>query len=357
MKEPASLIRKSVRALAPYTPGEQPRERDIIKLNTNENAYPPSPRIAEVLAMAPDRLRLYPDPVCTDLRRVIAEIHRCSMDQVFVGNGSDEVLSLCVRAFVEHGGTVGYFEPSYSLYPVLAAIHEAQTKPVRLLEDFTWTMPEAYSADLFFLANPNAPTSVRYPRETVRAFCERFGGVVLIDEAYVDFAKEHCMDFALAFKNVLVSRTFSKSFSLAGLRVGYVVGHPDLIGALYRIKDSYNVSRISQEIALAALQDLPHMQRNVERICRTRDWLAAELRRRGWDVAPSETNFLWARPPPPRSAALWFDALRRRKILVRYFPGPLTGNHLRITIATEGEMRSFLQSLDDAADETHMDER
>jgi histidinol-phosphate aminotransferase len=312
---------------------------------------------AEILAKSADRLRLYPDPVCADLRRVIAEIHRCSMDQIFVGNGSDEILALCVRAFVEHGGVIGYHEPSYSLYPVLASIHEAQTRPVRLPPDFSWTMPESYTADLFFLANPNAPTSIRYPREVVCAFCERFPGVVLIDEAYVDFAKEHCMDFALEFKNVLVSRTLSKSFSLAGLRVGYVIGHPELIAAFYRIKDSYNVSRLSQEIALAALQDLPHMQRNVERICRTRDWLAEELRKRGWQVAPSETNFLWARPPGPRSAAAWFDAFRRRKILVRYFPGPWTGEFLRITIATEGEMRSFLQSVDDATRETHVDER
>lgn len=357
MKHPKQFIRKAVQTLDAYTPGEQPRERDIIKLNTNENAYPPSPRIAEVLSKSAHQLRLYPDPVCTDLRRVIAGIHHCSVDQIFVGNGSDEILALCVRAFVEHGGVVGYHEPSYSLYPVLAAIHEAKTRPVRLAADFTWAMPDNYSADLFFLANPNAPTSIRYPRETVRAFCERFEGVVVIDEAYVDFAREHCMDFALAFKNVLVSRTLSKSFSLAGLRVGYVVGHPEIIGALYRIKDSYNVSRLSQEIAMAALQDLAYMQRNVERICQTRDWLANELRQRGWDVAPSETNFLWARPPAPRSAAAWFDALRRRKILVRYFPGPLTGHHLRITVATEGEMRSFLQSVDDAAQEPHVDER
>lgn len=353
MKEPSQFIRKAVRTLAAYVPGEQPRERDIIKLNTNENAYPPSPRIAEVLSKSVERLRLYPDPVCRDLRRMIAQLHHAHEDQIFVGNGSDEILALCVRAFVEHGGTVGYHEPTYSLYSVLAAIHEAQTRPVRLNADFSWAMPEDYSADLFFLANPNAPTSIRYPRETVRNFCRRFDGVVLIDEAYVDFAKENCMYLALELKNVLVSRSLSKSFSLAGLRLGYVVGHPELIGALYRIKDSYNVSRLSQEIALAALQDTAHMQRNVERICRTRDWLAEELRRRGWIVAPSETNFLWARPPAAGTAAAWFDALRRRKILVRYFPGPLTGEHLRITIATEGEMRSFLQSLDDAALEMH----
>lgn len=347
MSDPTRFIRAAVRGMTGYTPGEQPRERDIIKLNTNENAYPPTPRIAEVLARAPDRLRLYPDPVCADLRRVISELHQCHPDQIFVGNGSDEILALCVRAFVEYGGSVGYHEPSYSLYPVLASIHEAETRPVRLNKDFTWAMPPKYSASLFFLANPNAPTSLRYPKEVVRDFCEQFPGVVVIDEAYVDFAREHCMDLALDLDNVLVSRSLSKSYSLAGLRVGYVVGHPELIGALYRIKDSYNVDRLAQEIALVALSDTAHMQRNVERICHTRDWLAEELRRRGWHVAPSETNFLWTRPPAGRPADEWFAALRKRKILVRYFPGPLTGEYLRITIATEGEMRSFLNSVDD----------
>lgn len=351
MKDPSALIRRLVRELSPYTPGEQPRDPAIIKLNTNENAYPPSPKIAEVLARSVERLRLYPDPVCTDLRRVIAHWHGCHVDQIFVGNGSDEILALCVRAFVEPNGAVGYYEPSYSLYPVLAAMYERAKAPVLLPPDYSWNMPENYVASLFFLANPNAPTSNRFPKDRVRQFCERFPGVVVIDEAYVDFAREHCLDLALQYPNVIVTRTLSKSFSLAGLRLGYAVGHPELMSAFYKLKDSYNVSRLAQEIAIAAIQDLPHMQRNVERICRTRDWLAEQLSARGWQVTPSETNFLWARPPRPAGAQEWFEGLRRRKILVRYFPGPLTGSHLRITIATEGEMRSFLESVDCLAEE------
>lgn len=339
------LVRAAVRELKAYTPGEQPRDRTIIKLNTNENAYPPSPKVADALRRSADRLRLYPDPVCLELRQAIAELQKCRVEQVFVGNGSDEVLALCVRAFVERGGTIGYHEPSYSLYPVLAAIHEIAVKPVRLAPDFSWSMPEDYAASLFFLANPNAPTSVLYPKETVKAFCARFPGVVLIDEAYVDFSRANCVDLALSMDNVLVARTLSKSYSLAGLRVGYVVGPEPLVGAMYKIKDSYNVSRLSQEIAGAALRDQAHMQRNVARICDTRDRVAAELRAKGFEVTPSETNFLWVKPPAGRSAQQVFEDLRARKIFVRYFPGELTGGHLRITVATEGEMRALVDAL------------
>lgn len=340
-----SFIRKAVQKLDAYTPGEQPRERDIVKLNTNENAYPPSPKVREVLERSYEQLRLYPDPMCLALRETLAALHKCKVEQVFVGNGSDEVLALCTRAFVEKGGSIGYFEPSYSLYPVLAAIQEASTKPVRLKEDFSWSMPKAYSASLFFLANPNAPTSVQYPVFSVQSFCRSFPGVVLVDEAYVDFAGYNCMDLALSLPNVLVARSFSKSYSLAGLRVGYVVGSKELIGALYKIKDSYNVDRIAQEIARVAVEDIGNMRRNVERIKVTRQRVAAALAKRGFTVYPSETNFLWVRPPRMSAQAV-FDALRRQKILVRYFPGELTGEHLRITIATDGEMDALLGALD-----------
>lgn len=340
-----TFIRKAVQDLKAYTPGEQPRVPDLVKLNTNENAYPPSPQIRDVLARAFDRLRLYPDPVCTDFRDALAELHRCKPEQIFVGNGSDEVLALCTRAFVERGGTIGYFEPSYSLYPVLAAIEEIAVKPVRLNADFSWNMPAGYAASLFFLANPNAPTSIQYPAATIASFCKSFPGVVLVDEAYVDFASYDGMDLALSLPNVLVARSFSKSYSLAGLRVGYAVGPEPLIAAMYKIKDSYNVDRVAQEIALAAIRDIGWMRRNVERIKDTRAKTAAGLERRGFKVFPSETNFLWVRPPRMPAKEL-FEELRKRKILVRYFPGELTGDYLRVTIATEGEMASFLAAID-----------
>ena len=341
-------ICKNVQALVAYTPGEQPKDPGIIKLNTNENPYPPSPKVAEALKTFDyARLRLYPDPVFMALRQRIAEIHGCSVHQIFIGNGSDEILALCTRAFVEkNGGSIGYFLPSYSLYPVLAEIRGTETRPVSLNADFTWRMPDGYSASLFFMTNPNAPTSMMYDKAVVTAFCKSLDGVVLIDEAYGDFADVNCMDIALAKgnANTLVMRTFSKSFSLAGQRFGYVIGPEDLIGALYKIKDSYNMDMLAQVVGLAALNDLPYMRENVRKIRATRDRLMAELRRRGWRVCDSQTNFLFARPPDG-DAKRTFEALKVAKIFVRYFPGPVTGEYLRITIGTEEQTDALLKQL------------
>ena len=340
-------ICKNVQALEAYTPGEQPKDPGIIKLNTNENPYPPSPKVAEALkAFDYSRLRLYPDPVFMAVRQRIAEIHGCSVQQVFVGNGSDEILALCTRAFVENGGSVGYFMPSYSLYPVLTDIRGIEQRPVSLNADFTWRMPEGYNASLFFMTNPNAPTSMTYEKDVVTSFCRTFDGVVLIDEAYGDFADTNCMDLALAAgnANTLVMRTFSKSFSLAGMRFGYVIGPEALISALYKIKDSYNMDMLAQVVGLAALNDLPYMRENVRKIRATRERLTGELRRRGWTVCDSQTNFLFARPPDGNAKRV-FDELKAAKIYVRYFPGPATGEYLRITVGTEAQTDSLLAAL------------
>ena len=340
-------ICKNVQALEAYTPGEQPKDPGIIKLNTNENPYPPSPKVAEALkAFDYARLRLYPDPVFMAVRQRIAEICGCSVQQIFVGNGSDEILALCTRAFVENGGSVGYFMPSYSLYPVLTEIRGIEQRPVSLNADFTWRMPEGYNASLFFMTNPNAPTSMTYDTDVVAAFCKTFDGVVLIDEAYGDFADTNCMGLALAKENAntLVMRTFSKSFSLAGMRFGYVIGPEPLISALYKIKDSYNMDMLAQVVGLAALNDLPYMRENVRKIRATRERLTGELRRRGWRVCDSQTNFLFARPPGGDAKKV-FEALKAAKIYVRYFPGPATGEYLRITVGTDGQTDRLLEML------------
>jgi len=340
-------ICKNIQALDAYTPGEQPKDAGIVKLNTNENPYPPSPRVAEFLKTFDyAQLRLYPDPVCTALRARLAEIHNCSTDQIFIGNGSDEILALCTRAFVENDGSVGYFVPSYSLYPVLADIRGVQRRPVFLNADFTWQMPADYSASLFFLTTPNAPTGMMYDKATVAAFCASFGGVVLLDEAYADFADTHCMDLALAPENrqTLVMRTFSKSFSLAGLRFGYVIGPAPLIAAFYKIKDSYNMDMLAQRVALAALSDLDHMHGNVRKIRATRERLTAVLTQRGWRVCPSQTNFLFARPPDGNAKQV-FETLKAARIYVRYFPGDATGEYLRITIGTDEQADKLLASF------------
>ena len=344
-------IAKSVRALTPYTPGEQPKDRSVIKLNTNENPYPPSPLVEKVLASFDlDRLRRYPDPVFTELREKIAERDDTVPARVFVGNGSDEVLTLAARAFVDDDEAIGSFDPGYSLYKTLAAIRNVPFVPSPLAPDFTWAPPVTRAGDapvaLFLLTNPNAPTSVRYPREQVADFAKSFLGVVLVDEAYADFADDTCMPLAAAADNanVVVMRTLSKSFSLAGLRLGYCVGPEDLIEALYKVKDSYNVDAIAQAVALAALADLPWMRRNAAKVQKTRDATAAVLRARGWDVPPSQANFLFAKPAH-RPAAEIFEALRRRNIFVRYFPGPRTGDRLRISVGTDADMDTLLAVL------------
>lgn len=339
----SSFVCRNVSRMTGYTPGEQPKVPGLIKLNTNENPYPPSQRIAEYLAgFDISRLRLYPDPVCSKLRAKIAELHGCSVENVFVGNGSDELLSLCTRAFVENDGSIGFFNPSYSLYPVLAEIRGVETRPVELGPEFDWMMPEGYHADLFFLTNPNAPTSLQYAHDAVRDFCERFGGVVLIDEAYVDFAPYNCIEDGKELTNVIVARTFSKSFSLAGLRVGYGIGSAELISALYKIKDSYNVDMLAQQIALIALEDIGHMRQNVERVKRTRAYMMTELERMGFKVYDSAANFLWVECAGGR-AKQYFEALRGGKVLVRYFPGPRTGDFIRVTVGTDEEAGEFLR--------------
>lgn len=338
-------IRQSVQALRAYTPGEQPGDARVVKLNTNENPYPPSPAVQQALAsLEANALRLYPDPESRGLRRRIAELHGCALAQVFAGNGSDEILALGTRAFVENDGAIGYFDPSYSLYPVLAQIRGVATRPLALGPRFEWTMPADYTAALFFLANPNAPTGILYPKKTVGAFCRKFPGVVLIDEAYVDFARTDCLDLALKLDNVLVMRTLSKSYSLAGIRLGYVVGPQPLIEALFKIKDSYNLDRLTQALALAALNDQAWMKANIKKIQVTRARLAAALKHLKFQVFSSETNFLWVKPPQLKAEAL-YRRLRAQDILVRYFPGPRTGAYLRITVGTDEQIDILLAAL------------
>ena len=344
----SDLIRKSVQAMSGYVPGEQPKGDDIVKLNTNENPYLPSPDVQDILSMIDiSVLSRYPDPVCMELRKVIADLHGCEVESVFVGNGSDEVLALCIRAFVERDGSVGYFDPSYSLYPVLADIEDVEKRPVALSPAFGWQMPEDYSASLFFLTNPNAPTSLTYDRSKVESFAGDFAGVVLIDEAYADFADENCMDLALSNNNVIVARTLSKSYSLAGIRLGYCVGSAELIGAMYKIKDSYNVNYLTQEVARVAILDQDTMKANVSAIVETRRLVAAKLTEFGFEVCDSQSNFLWAKPLA-LSADKLFKALRVKHIIVRYFGNDeRTKDYLRVTIGTAPEMLKFLDAVEE----------
>ena len=343
------LIAENIDAMEGYTPGEQPKFDDIVKLNTNENPYPPSPAVAEALARFDTaRLRRYSDPLAVAVRTRIAEIHGCPLECVFAGNGSDEVLSLAVRCFTHDTGAVGCFNPTYSLYPVLAEIRNVKCVETPLGPGFSWRTPDpGFKPDLMFITNPNAPTGVMYPKEEVARFCADFEGTVFIDEAYVDFATGNCMDLATApgNKNVIVSRTLSKSFSLAGLRFGYCIGPAELIEAMYKAKDSYNLDAITQSLALAALVDLDYMCANAAKIKASRTLLSRELAARGWTMTPSETNFIFARPPKNNAAEI-FTALKKRHVFVRYFPAPLTREYIRVTIGTPAENARLLAELD-----------
>jgi len=367
------LIRPLVHALQPYVPGEQPKIKGLIKLNTNENPYPPSSRVLAATRAAVDgRLRLYPNPTAQLLREKLARLHHCRPENIIVGNGSDELLALAVRAFVEPTGgqasrlarvsgkrtlpssksRVQFFTPSYSLYPVLAAIHGAATNPVALKADFD--MPGVadlkrarrwdFRAALSLVTTPNAPSGRGYATAQLEALCRAQKGVVLLDEAYVDFAHDNAMALALKYPHVLVARTFSKAYSLCFQRVGYCVGHPDLIGALHRIRDSYNVNGLGQVAALATLDDLPYYRANIRKLRATRERLSSALAGLGFKVLPSQTNFILVRPPR-FSAHAWLGKLRDRKILVRWFADPLVQDYLRITIGTPAEAAALVRAV------------
>jgi histidinol-phosphate aminotransferase len=390
-----SYIRPLVRRLRAYVPGEQPKVRGLVKLNTNENPYPPSPKVLRAIRAAVDsRLRLYPNPTAEQLREKLAALHHCRPANIIVGNGSDELLALATRAFVEpesacppnpvaaqdsslpalsprlrgesrregfpksvphppnprSRAAVQFFAPSYTLYPVLAEIAGARANPVPLAADFALpTIAELkagcwdFQAALTFITTPNAPTGRGYSTAELETLCRAQRGVVVLDEAYVDFARENAMTLALRHPNVLVARTFSKAYSLCFQRIGYFAGHDDLIAALQKIRDSYNVNGLGQIAALATLADLPYYRRGFKRIIATRQRLSIELSKMGFTVLPSQTNFIFVRPPN-FPAEVWLQKLRARKVLVRWFSSPETKDYLRITIGTDAEADALLRA-------------
>ena len=364
LRAPRSLIRPLVRNLHAYVPGEQPKIKGLVKLNTNENPYPPSPNVLAAIRTATDqRLRLYPNPTADRLREKLARFHACNPENIIVGNGSDELLALAVRCFVEpvHPAPpprrvsrtlVQYFAPSYSLYPVLADSHGAVKKAVPLRPDFS--LPSVaelkrgkvwdFHAALTVVTTPNAPSGRGYGTQELKALCRVQRGVVVLDEAYVDFADENALSLALELPHVLVARTFSKAYSLCFLRVGYLVGHATLIAALQKIRDSYNVNGLGQIAAETTLEELPYYRANFQRIIQTRDRLSRTLAAQGFEVLPSQTNFILVRPPR-LPAKQWLEELRQRKVLVRWFNDPRVSAFLRVSIGTDAETDALLRAV------------
>jgi histidinol-phosphate aminotransferase len=333
-----------------YTPGEQPKGAGIIKLNTNENPYPPAPQVLEAIRnMGDNALRKYPDPTADALRNACAERYGVpGADWIVIGNGMDELLAMVLRGFVDPGDDVIAVYPTYTLYEVLCRLHGCTLRYVELNDDLL--PPDSFyteQARLCFLTRPNAPTGVSIPRADVERFCSNFKGIVVIDEAYVDFSDDNCMDFPARFDNVIVMRTFSKSFSMAGVRIGTAVAQPALINEFMKIKDSYNMNAFSQTAGLAAMQVYDYMLEQKEKVRATRARLRKTLQEMGFNVPDSQANFLLARWNGTPNAATIFAELRKHNILVRYFAQPRLDNALRITIGTENETDALIAALRD----------
>lgn len=347
--------RPHLRTLAPYQPGRQMNEQGWTKLNTNECPFPPSPRVGEAIANALARLPKYPDPVCAGLRQAIAEVHGVGSDAVMIGNGSDELLALLTRLFCDSERPGAAMIPSYSLYPVLLWIQDAPFVPVEYGEDFQLPVDEiaGCGAGVFFLTSPNAPSGVGYSTGEIEALAGKFPGLLVVDEAYGDFASETAISLVGKVPNLCVTRSFSKSYGLAGLRVGYLLGSPPLVKLLDGIRDAYNVDALAQAGALAAIHDQPYFHSVIKRIRRLRTIAMEAFRERQWRVYPSEANFLLVQPrrsngrPGEEVARDCFAFLESRKVLVRYFEDhALTREWLRISVGSEEQMQILMQTID-----------
>ena len=342
---------KLVHTLTPYVPGEQPKINNLIKLNTNENPYGPSPKVIAALQKeATDSLRLYPDPNSDALKQAIAEYHGLKANQVFVGNGSDEVLAHVFNALLKHDKPILFPDITYSFYPVYCGLYEIDFETIPLSEAFEINVDDYLKANGgIIFPNPNAPTGrLLKLSEIERLLKHNTDSVVVIDEAYVDFGGESAVGLVSRYPQLLVTHTFSKARSLAGLRVGYAVGHPDLIDALHRVKDSFNsypLDRFAQAGAIAAMNDTAYFEETRQRVIKTRESVVDALEAMGFEVLPSGANFIFARHPKYEAEAL-ATSLREQKVIIRHFKKPARiDQFLRITIGTDVECKALVQAL------------
>lgn len=338
-------FRPNIEAMTGYVPGEQ-LVGDYIKLNTNENPYPPSPKVLEALRSAVgESLRRYPDPMATLLREAAARLYGVSTDMVLCGNGSDDLLTIIVRAFVGESDTLVSPQPSYLLYRTLAEIQGARYRAVDFPEDYS--LPPALvttPAKVTFLANPNSPSGTFIPVSEVESLARTLSHILVIDEAYVDFASQNAMALVHKYPNVIVLRTLSKAYSLAGLRVGLAVAQPQLIAGLVKVKDSYNVDALANVAGAAALGDQAYLKECVAKILRERAYLGRELSALGLKVYSSQANFVMARLGRPRALRVQ-EELKQRRILVRHYDVPGVQDCLRITVGTHEQMERVLDEL------------
>ncbi|MDX2035750.1 MAG: histidinol-phosphate transaminase [Isosphaeraceae bacterium] len=344
MSEHESMFRPHLDRMAGYVPGEQPREAGFTKLNTNENPYPPSPRVFEAIRSALDgRLRLYPDPVGNRFRRIAAELHGVDPEMILVGNGSDDILTIITRSFVGPGDVVAYPTPSYILYRTLAELQDARAVEIPFEDDWNWDPDRVAAARprLVFLANPNSPSGTVIASDRLVALSERLDCPLVVDEAYVDFANEHAVGLVSRRPNVIVTRSLSKGYGLAGLRVGYAIAPRPIIEGLLKVKDSYNCDALSLAGGAAALEDRAYLAETRARIVATRERLTAAARSLGYRTTESSANFVWCTGRP--DAVGVYERLKERKILVRLMRYPGIEPGLRITVGTDGEIDRLLE--------------
>ena len=339
-----------VKNLTPYVPGEQPKVDNLIKLNTNENPYAPSPKVLQAIASANgERLKLYPDPNALELKQAIAEYYGVEVNQVFVGNGSDEVLAHTFQGLLKHSKPLLYPDISYSFYPTYCKLYGIHQEMIPLRADFSIDVEDFIrpNGGIIF-PNPNAPTGKLLALKDIEKLLKKnTGSVVVVDEAYIDFGGETAIKLINKYDNLLVTQSFSKSRSLAGLRVGCAVGHPVLIEALERVKNSFNsypMDLLAIKGGVAALQDQDYFNKTCQAIIDTRQTTTKGLEALGFEVVPSAANFVFAKHPDKDAAAI-FQALREQAIVVRYFNKPRISQHLRITIGTDAEMQALLEAL------------
>jgi histidinol-phosphate aminotransferase len=340
-------VRPSIAGMKCYVPGLQPDPCEkYVKLNSNENPFPPSPRVKEVLSrLNYEDLRIYPDPASLELREKLGSLYGFSADQVICGNGSDDILNIIVRTFVQPGEAIGLYEPTFPLYRVVGVIHGGRVISLPVAEPFDRPPDPPADVRVFFLANPNSPVGFAYPIPLVAQLARKVKGIFVIDEAYVEFARENALNLVRDLENVIVVRTVSKSYSLAGARLGYALGKKELIEEMSKVKDPFNVTRLTQAVVVAALQDQEYFRKNISRIVEVREWFTKEAMDLGYRIIPSQANFVFPQPPQKGRGVKFYQTLFDRKILTRHYDEEGLRDGVRMTIGTREEMACALQAL------------
>jgi histidinol-phosphate aminotransferase len=346
-----SYFRENIEKMEGYTPGFQPKDAEVVKLNTNENPYPPSPKVLEAIrTISAEQLRRYPQPLGDTFRQAAAEVFGVSSDSIMCTNGGDDLLTICFRAFCDENRRAAYPSPTYSLYPVLAGLQGCSVIEIPFSEDGYLDKLAETDAALTIICNPNAPTCTFEPIDNLAELAGKLKGILLVDEAYVDFSDDNCIQLMNELDNIIILRSMSKGYSLAGIRFGFCIARPALIEGLMKVKDSYNVDTVALAAATAAIKDREYFKANVEKIKAERARLTEELKDLGFTAGDSQTNFILAKCSSV-SAADIYKELVKRNIYVRYFKLPGLSDKIRITVGTKEQNDILIGALKEIVSE------